>query len=72
MIDAVIMESFSFQPGFEIKLQEKFNSVVNTKLGVNFNDADLYKLAKRFWSFYTIRKINCYFPDVLISNYKGA
>ena len=68
-----IMKDVSFVSGYESKLQEKFNSLVVAKFGEEFSLADLKKLAKRFWSFYTVRKVNCYFPDVLISNFhQGA
>jgi hypothetical protein len=64
------MSSFTFTSGFELKLQEKFNSVVVAKFGEEFSNSDLQKLANRFYSFYFVRGINCYFPDVLISNFK--
>ena len=66
------MNTFSFTPGLEVQLQEKFNSLVSAKFGKNVTLAQLQKEAKMYWSFMTLKKVNCNFPEVLISNYQGA
>ena len=66
------MSNFTFTTGLELKLQEKFNSIVTSKLGATYSKNDLQSLANRFWSFYTIKKVNCYFPNVLISNFNNG
>lgn len=64
------MNSFSFTSGLEVQLQEKFNSLVSAKFGNNVTLAQLKKEAKIYWSFMTLKKVNCYFPEVLISNFQ--
>jgi hypothetical protein len=66
------MNSSSFIPGLEVQLQEKFNSLISAKFGKNVTLAQLQKEAKIFWSFMTLKKVNCHFPEVLISNFQGA
>jgi hypothetical protein len=46
--------------------------LVSAKFGKNVTLAQLQKEAKIFWSFMTLKKVNCHFPEVLISNFQGA
>lgn len=65
------MNSFIFTSGLEVKLQEKFISYVSAKFGKDVTLDILEKEAKIFFNFCTLKKVNCYFPEVLVSNYMG-